>query len=193
MLWKVHLECKSYLLCHKSLPFRVFLGLPRSESKCCGLIDAEAFSTSICEGRIYAGSVTADLTDPFIKSRAIFWSSSREELKISQDDRGSGKQNRCFVTGGLTGSESNELFILIYAESNSRGFLEQILNMKHLGMCVFVWIKLNINYVLLWRTARQGTTYWKPVTPKVIKFGYSQTFTWISFFLVIINIKYVKA
>lgn len=45
----------------------------------------EAFSTPIYEGRIYAGSVTADLIDLFIESRAISVPAQREEFKISQD------------------------------------------------------------------------------------------------------------
>lgn len=45
----------------------------------------KAFSTPIYEGRIYAGSVTADLTDLFIESKAIFVPAQREQLKIRQD------------------------------------------------------------------------------------------------------------
>ena len=46
---------------------------------------AEACSTSVCEGRIYAGSVTVDLADLVIEARAIFGSAHSVELKIGQD------------------------------------------------------------------------------------------------------------
>lgn len=60
---------------------------------------AEACSTSVCEGRIYAGSVTVDLTDLVIEARAIFGPAHSVELKIGQDlsvNDGAGEvQYRC--------------------------------------------------------------------------------------------------
>lgn len=122
---------------------RVFLGLPHSESKCCGLIDAEAFSTSICEGRIYAGSVTADLTDPFIKRRAIFDPVQERNLRLAKMTEA--VTNRTGVLSQVDWQGQNQMNCAIFsADSNrTRGFLVKILN-KYLNMCVCVckWNKI---------------------------------------------------
>ncbi len=68
---------------------------------------AEVGSTLVCEARIYAGSVTADLTDLVIEARAIFGLAHSVELKIGQDlsvnDRAGGVQHRCPHLSGLLG------------------------------------------------------------------------------------------
>lgn len=46
---------------------------------------ASARSAAVCEGRIYAGSVTVDLTDLVIEARAIFGRAHSMALKIGQD------------------------------------------------------------------------------------------------------------